>query len=198
MILYVAAGSGLVALIAALAVLLVSNGSSRTSHAAEPAATLKAAGCTYRVVRATPAGIHVNDLNARPKWNTFPPSNGPHYPLPVIFNFYRDPVPLIQAVHNLEHGAVEIEWGSNVKSNEIDKIERFWNESPNGILAFLVPRLGSKIALVAWTKNPKERRGQGRLAECTSFDHKAFSAFRDAFRGKGPQYFPVDQMTPGA
>ena len=54
------------------------------------------------------------------------------------------------------------------------------------MLAFPLPKLGNKIALVAWTQKPGETRGQGRVAECTRFDQPAFKAFRDAFRGKGP------------
>ena len=48
-------------------------------------------------------------------------------------------------------------------------------------------KLGDKIALTAWTQ----------LATCTRFDEKAFSAFRDAFRGKGPERFPVSSLKPG-
>jgi hypothetical protein len=33
---------------------------------------------------------------------------------------------------------------------------------------------------------------------CPTFDEKAFSAFRDAYRGKGPERYPVDTLTPGA
>jgi hypothetical protein len=39
--------------------------------------------------------------------------------------------------------------------------------------------------------------GKGRLAVCSTFDEKAFKTFRDAFRGKGPERFPVDALTPG-
>jgi hypothetical protein len=66
------------------------------------------------------------------------------------------------------------------------------------MLAFPLPKLGNRIALVAWTQKPGESRGQGRIAECTRFDQSAFKAFRDAFRGKGPERFPVDRLRPGS
>jgi len=50
-----------------------------------------------------------------------------------------------------------------------------------------LPKLGDKIALTAWTH----------LASCSTFDESAFKAFRDAYRGKGPERFPVSQLTPG-
>lgn len=194
--LYALAASGLVALVVVVGVLALAAGGGGGSSS-DPRAALNAAGCTYKVVPAVKSGIHINNLNAHPKWNTFPPSNGPHYPVPAVWGFYTQPVALMQAVHNLEHGGIEIEWGSKVPRATISKIEDFYNESPNAMLAFPLPKLGNKIALVAWTEKAEEVRGQGRVAECTRFDEKAFKAFRDAFRGKGPERFPVDTLTPG-
>jgi hypothetical protein len=186
--------SGALALVA-VGALLASEGGGVSP---DPTAALERAGCTYRVVKAARAGQHVNNVNAQPSWNTFPPSSGPHYPSPAVWDFYTAPVPLMQAVHNVEHGGIAIEWGSKVPKAEIDKIARFYNESPNAMLAFPLPKLGNKIALVAWTQTPSEERGQGRVALCTRFDRSAFKAFRDAFRGKGPERFPVDQLRPGS
>jgi uncharacterized protein DUF3105 len=193
-IVYAAAAAGAVALVAVTTLFAAGGGGA----SGDPTAALKRAGCTYRVVPAAKAGVHVNNLNAKPRWNTFPPSNGPHYPVPAVWGFYTDPVPLLQAVHNLEHGGIEIEWGSKVPQAEIAKLERFYDDSPNAMLAFPLARLGNKIALVAWTQKPGESRGQGRIAECTHFDRAAFKAFRDAFRGHGPERFPVAQLRPGA
>jgi len=192
-IVYAAAVTGAIALVA-VTTLLASGGGGVT---ADPTAALRKAGCTYKVVRAAKAGQHVNNINAKPAWNTFPPSSGPHYPIPAVWDFYTDPVPLIQAVHNLEHGGIVIVWGNKVPKAEIAKLERFYNGSPNAMLAFPLPKLGNKIALVAWTQKPGELHGQGRVAECTRFDQSAFKAFRDAFRGKGPERFPVDLLRPG-
>jgi hypothetical protein len=193
-ILYAAAASGAIALLV-VATLFASVGGGGVS--ADPTAAVEKAGCTYKVVRAAKAGQHVNDINAKPAWNTFPPSNGPHYPIPAVWDFYTEPVPLMQSVHNLEHGGIAIEWGNKVPKAQIDRIERFYAGSPNAMLAFPLSKLGNKIALVAWTQKPSEVRGQGRVAECTRFDQSAFKAFRDAFRGKGPERFPVDQLRPG-
>ena len=185
--------AGVFALVAVRA--LVASGGGVT---ADPTAALRKAGCTYRVVTAAKAGQHVNDLNATPNWNTFPPSSGPHYPRWAAWGFYTDPVPLLKAVHNLEHGGIEIEWGNTVNGAEIAKLRRFYSSSPNAMLAFPLPKLGNKIALVAWTQKPGESRGQGRVAKCARFDQPAFTAFRDAFRGKGPERFRVDVLKPGS
>jgi hypothetical protein len=58
---------------------------------------------------------------------------------------------------------------------------------------------GSKIYLTAWTATIANGNVTSKnvLASCPRFDEKAFTAFRDEFRGKGPERFPVSQLTPG-
>ncbi len=195
LILYGAAGSGLVGLVAVVLVLAFAGGGGGAT--ADPTAALKAAGCTYRISEAAQFGQHVGSLDAKVKYKTFPPASGPHYGVAAIWNFYTDPVSELQAVHNLEHGGIVISWGSKVPQSEIQQVQRFYDGSPNAMLAFPLPKLGDKLALVAWTEKPSEKRGQNRIATCPRFDGAAFKAFRDAFRGKGPERFSVDLLTPG-
>jgi Protein of unknown function (DUF3105) len=197
LILYLAAGSGVVALVAVVATLAFAGGGGGGGSSSDPRQTLEAAGCTYQVTPAAKFGQHVTSLQAKVHYSTFPPASGKHYYIPAVWGFYTDPVLEIQAVHNLEHGGIIISWGNKVSQAEIKKIQRFYDESPDAMLAFPLPALGNKIALVSWTENPNEKRGQNRIAKCAAFDEAAFKAFRDAFRGKGPERFPVDQLTPG-
>ena len=93
----------------------------------------------------------------------------------------------MRGVHNLEHGGIVVQWGSKVAPATVEQLRSFWQESPNGMLMAPLPKLGGKIALTAWTN----------LATCSAFDETGFKAFRDAYRGKGPERFPVSQLTPG-
>jgi hypothetical protein len=195
LILYLVAGSGVVALVAVVAALALAGGGSSSSS--DPRQALEAAGCTYQVTPAAKFGQHVTSLQAKVHYTTFPPASGKHYSVPAVWGFYNDPVLEIQAVHNLEHGGIVINWGSKVPQSEIQKVQDFYDSSPNAMLVFPLPALKDKIALVAWTEKPSEKRGQNRIAKCPRFDEKAFKAFRDAFRGKGPERFPVDSLTPG-
>jgi len=57
-----------------------------------------------------------------------------------------------------------------------------------------------QIYLTAWTtaiKNGEITEGTNVIATCPRFNEEAFKAFRDEFRGKGPERFPVGQLTPG-
>jgi len=62
-----------------------------------------------------------------------------------------------------------------------------------------------RLAITAWTGNPAQygrngNYGQGHIAVCPNFDDKtakAFRAFRDAYRGKGPEGVPLSADEPG-
>jgi hypothetical protein len=186
-------------------------GGSSESGSASVKATMVAAGCTYRDVAPLQptkktGGYHadVPKLTTKVKWSTFPPSAGGHYPLWAVWGFYRSPVNPRQVVHNEEHGGVVIWWGPDVPAATVDKLEAFYQDKPAGMFGTPVAGLGNKIALTAWTGDaarynsaPKGYHGIGHVAICKRFDESAFAAFRDAYRGKGPEGIPISYDQPG-
>jgi hypothetical protein len=185
-ILYGVAASGIVALIAVIILLAVGGGSSGSSDAA---AAIKKAGCEFRTYPALPRTPHYVTLNPSPppSWNSVPPTSGRHYYQPLIFGIYTEPVPEIRAVHNLEHGAVILQYGNKVSAADIAKITAWYRKDANAVLVAPLPKLGAKTALTAWT----------RWAECTGFNEKAANTFRSAFRYQAPEKFPPSYLNPG-
>ncbi len=122
-------GAALVAIAIALGAILLS------SSDADAAQALEDAGCTQQTFPGQP-GTHVQSLTAtpKPKWNSSPPTSGPHYFTPAIWEFYSEPVPLIQSVHNLEHGGIVIHYGADVTQETLTQLRSWYDESPNGIL----------------------------------------------------------------
>jgi hypothetical protein len=151
-----------------------------------PARALAAAGCTFKSYPSEGAS-HVQSLDAKVNYKTFPPTSGPHYQQPAVWGSYSDSLVLVMEAHNLEHGGVIIQYGDRVPEAMVAQLQSFYDSSRNGMLLAPLPKLDSTIALTAWTQ----------LATCTAFDEKAFSAFRNAFRGKGPERFPVGSLEPG-
>jgi hypothetical protein len=193
------AASGVIGLAAVAAVIaFASNGSGGGSSesATDVASTMQAAGCTFKTAKAS-SREHTTSLDTKIKYNTTPPSNGEHYYSPATWGFFETAANPIQVVHNEEHGGVIIWWGDKVPQSTVDKLHNFYSSSPNGMIGTPYPSLGNKIALTAWT-SPEGGEGEGRVAVCSNFDEQAFTAFRDSFRGKGPERFPVDSLTPGA
>ena len=189
----------------------------RMGSSSSVAATMRAAGCTYRDVApyppkdaATKNNYHDDfpTLAAKPHWSTFPPSGGGHYRLWAVWGFYRKPVNPAMVVHNEEHGGVVIWWGPEVPKSTVDQLERFYDQEPVGVFGTPIAGLGKKIALTAWTGDPAWKGdpglaflhhdyGMGHIAICSAFNEKAFTTFRNAYRGKSPQGFPLVADRPG-
>jgi hypothetical protein len=202
----VAGGIALAAVAAGIAFSLAGGGDDDGSSSIR--GTLTAAGCTYREVKPLPPKNKTNfhadapSLTSKVKWSTNPPSAGAHYGAWAVWNFWRDVVNPRQLVHNLEHGGVVVWYGPKVPPATVDQLEAFYRESPEGMVASPYPGFGNKIALTAWTGDPATyyRNGDyglGHIAVCQRFDEGAFEAFRDEFRGKGPEGVPTESNQPG-
>jgi hypothetical protein len=193
-------GGGALALaVAVLAVVLLTGAGDTNERQA-----MADAGCTlqsFPAVSNKPDHTDVPTLATKPKWNSSPPTSGPHWNTPAIWDFYDTPVLLVQTVHNLEHGGVVIHYGPRVPQAEIDKLREFYNEDPNGLVVAPLPSNGDKITLSAWTVPDSVAgtadRGRGWLARCSRFDKDAFSAFLEAHRFKGPERLDPAGLTPG-
>jgi Protein of unknown function (DUF3105) len=192
-------GGGLVAVAAiaagAVVAAVVLGGGSSTDE------TLRAAGCTIEKKPAQ-GRQHVQQLARGFKYNTFPPTSGPHYPVPATWDIYTEPVEQFRLVHNLEHGGLIVQYGSDVPESAVAEIREWYLDDPNGIIVAPLPALGDKIALAAWTApdaapGQVPGPGQGVLAKCTGFDEAAFDAFKDTYGFRGPERFPRDSLVPG-
>jgi hypothetical protein len=197
-LLYLLAGAGLIGLAVVLGVVFFGGGGGDE----ELAATMQDAGCELKTVPAQ-VGDHTAKLDAtsNPKWNTDPPTSGPHYPVAAVYGEYDTPLKITQVVHNLEHGAVFVLYGPKVPAATVQQLRDFYTEDTSGVLLAPYSKLGAKIALGAWTVpddfEPGGKNGTAYLATCSSFDEGAFSSFRDELRFRGPERFPPDSLQPG-
>jgi hypothetical protein len=144
---------------------------------------------------------HVDSVRSGFQYNSFPPTSGPHFGVPAVFNIYDQPVREIRLVHNLEHGAIVVQYGSKVPQQTVQQIAAWYSKDPLGLVVAPLPPASeikakapagyeSKIFLTAWTH----------LATCTTFDEGAFDHFRDDYRGPdgdAPEKFPLSALQPG-
>lgn len=193
------AGLGVVVLAGILALVAFSGGDGGSA----------AIGSRYCTERSFPGlqPAHRNTPEAKPDYNSDPPSSGPHYAQWAPWQWYDDPVRQTILVHNLEHGGVVIQYGSEVSESDVQELQSFYQDDPNGLVVAPLPRLGNKFALTAWNAPPYDRTeedvaevdaGNGYVMTCTRFDRGAFEEFRDERRGKGGERFPVDELVPGS
>jgi hypothetical protein len=194
-------GAGTLALVAIVLGFLLLGGGGKSE-----AAVFRDAGCTFQSFPAqdnAPDHSDVPDLEAKPKWNSYPPSSGPHHGSTAVLGFYEEPVLLVQSTHNLEHGAVIVHYGKDVPDEEVAKLREWYFSDPNGLLVAPLDDLNNQIALTAWTTPDSAPggeggiRGRGYLAKCPRFDEAAFDRFAEEHRFKGPERIPPELMTPG-
>jgi hypothetical protein len=165
-------------------------------------ATIRDAGCTL-VKKPALGRQHVQKLAKGFKYNTFPPTTGPHFPTPAPFDFYSQPVQQFRLVHNLEHGSIIVQYGSGVSDATVAKIRDWYLGDPDGIIVAPLPALKDKIAFEAWVSpdaapGQTPGPGQGILALCPGFDKDVAAKFTDTYGFRGPERFPRSSLTPGA
>ncbi len=167
--------------------------------------------CKIQTFKAQPQR-HVTKLPKGFEYNSFPPSSGPHHPQTVVYGEYGQPVPTLSLVHNLEHGAVAIQYGRDVPERIIRELVGWYRNDPRGIIVAPLPDtkksagLAGKITLAAWVAereddgDPRSRieKQEGKLAICSRFDADEFNAFLESYRARGPELFTLDQMSPGS
>jgi hypothetical protein len=206
--LYAFSAAGVVGLIVVVLIVVLAGGGGGTNDK-KVAAAMTAAGCSFKTVKAyVPPGqsTHVNSLTSNNHWNTSPPSNGQHYPEWAIWGFYTQAINPHQVVHNEEHGGVIYWWGSSVPQKTVAALRTLYNQQPDGTFGTPYAKLGSKIAITAWTGNTSSYQqngyyGFGHIATCagtwTPKVKTAFTTFRDVYRGKGPEGIPLCADEPG-
>ncbi len=193
----VAGVAGLVIALAVVAAALgfVGGGSGRTDTAGLRTA-LQSAGCTLTVAPAL-EGVHsiTDPSKTSPKWNTDPPTSGPHYAVPAVFGIYADEIEMARLVHNLEHGGIYILYGKDVPDSTVEQLRSFYEAHKTGTIMAPLNRLGDKFALGAWVVDGSTHNGF--LAKCSSFDDAAVSTFFRSLQFRGPEHFDPSQLQPG-
>jgi Protein of unknown function (DUF3105) len=163
---------------------------------------------TYCTEKSFPglAPKHLSNPDDNVKYNSFPPSSGPHYQQSAPWGIYEDPIKQTILVHNLEHGGIIVQYG-DVGEDTVKDIQAFYQDDPYGLVVSPYKKLGKKIALTAWNEPRYQQEGEfenvdpgnGYVLTCTQWDADAAAKFRDERRNKAGERYPsVQDMAPGA
>jgi hypothetical protein len=182
--------------VAMAALLGLVGGAGGTTDEAGLRAKFESAGCTFKVAPAL-EGVHsIRDpAGTSDKWNTDPPTSGPHYGIAAIFGIYDDELEPARVVHNLEHGGIFILYGKDVPEGTVDQLRSFYDSHKTATIMAPLHRLGKEFALGAWVVDGDVDNGF--LAKCTQFDEGAVSSFFRSLQFRGPERFDPSQLQPG-
>src|SRR5215211_2328093 len=208
LLLVIIAASGVLALGAVVAFLAFGTGGGGSSGGGSEsfAQQMSDAGYTYKTypgLKNNSSHTDVPTVDTKVKWNSNPPTSGPHYGQWAVWNFYDSPVPLTMSTHNLEHGGIRILYGPKVPKSEVSKLRDFYNEDPNAMLVAPLPSAGNKFYASAWYfdqnkgKNNSTYYGEGEQISGTKVDEDGLKAFRDEFRYKSRERIPAENLQPG-
>jgi Protein of unknown function (DUF3105) len=191
---YGVAGLLVAAVVVAVAVIALAGGGGSSSASADswPGGSVpkrkvadltvaaRAAGCTLQNPTSQGRAHTLGHVN----YKTQPPTSGPHYPIPASDGAYLKNPGEEHLVHALEHGRVIYWFKPNAPASVRGDLKALYNEDK--ALVLLTPNerpMPYQVAASAWTH----------LIGCPQYNARvpdAFRAFRDAYRLKGPEYFP--------
>ena len=159
------------------------------------------AGCTLRsdpsavgihllITDIVPLHINYPDYRHVPR----PPTNGHHRPIWANWGFYQQPVPYAYEVHNLEHGGIIIHLGVKITRAAGERVVRLWAASPPFML--IVPGLPADVpsrgaTITSWQRAMICKKWNPRVLG-------AIIAYRDTYRGTGPEQVPSLNTGTGA
>ena len=129
---------------------------------------------------------HLEPGSKAPDYGTNPPTSGNHVtsPFQQADGAYAETPELIQFVHSLEHGRIEIQYAPDLPEADQLALKGVFDESPSGVLMFPNPDMPYEVAATAWTQLMGCKRYEG----AKTLD--AIRDFRDQFRGRGPEASP--------
>lgn len=108
------------------------------------------------------------------KYNSDPPTSGPHFPTIARWGVHETPIPKELQVHNLEDGGVVVQYSCQQSAEEcrslIGKLTQVVRVYDRTVLA-PYPGMSHKIALTAWS----------RIDKFNDFDEKRIVRFIEAY-----------------
>lgn len=162
---------------------------------ARASAAAEAAGCTaVRTIAGSDGDDqqHTAQLPALDSYPSQPPASGPHDQTPLSSGVYSDPPPIGQAIHSLEHGAVDVWLSPSASGPEVQKLKDALDGQDHVIVApYSYPGAGGQLpsgvqmALVAWHRMQTCRSVTAAVAIgfVASYDASTSSAYK----GEAPE-----------
>lgn len=114
---------------------------------------------------------------ATPNYNSNPPTSGPHADTPAACGVYRQPVPDVNSLHSMEHGAIVVHYDPELSQEQVIDLEEIGRDVGGEIIVTPRPDNPSAVVLTAWTK----------LLALDEVDGDVIAAFESEFGNRSPE-----------
>lgn len=111
---------------------------------------------------------------AEVRYNSTPPTSGPHFAFVVAPGIYDFPVPDQLTIHALEHGHVAIQYATDVPAATVAKLTGLAKRYGGDVVLAPYPGLATGIALTAW----------GRIDLLPGYDEGRITTFVERLRDR--------------
>ncbi len=108
------------------------------------------------------------------KYNSDPPTSGPHFGFTIAPGVYREQVSTGLTVHALEHGHIVIRYARATTRADVERLEAIARRYPRDVVLAPYDRMDRGIALTAW----------GRIDRLSRFDEPRIARFITELRGR--------------
>jgi hypothetical protein len=95
--------------------------------------------------------LHLGAGQAVPEYNSDPPTSGPHSATPAPCGIYRQPVPDVNYLHSMEHGAIVVQYDPTLAEDQIEELEKIGRSVGGEIIVAPRPGNPAAVALTSWT-----------------------------------------------
>ena len=143
------------------------------------------AGCELMLDLEEEGSTHISKRSDAPEYKTSPATSGDHWPEQLADGAYSETPNPIYWVHALEHGRVTIQYSPDLSEDEQIELKGLFDDDYDGMLLFPNPEMPYDVAATAWTQ----------MIGCDTYEGAAtldaLRAFRDTYRGQGPEQVPI-------
>ncbi len=143
------------------------------------------AGCELMLDLEEEGSTHITERSDAPEYETSPPTSGNHWPEQMADGAYAEMPNPIYTVHALEHGRITIQYSPDLSEDEQLELKGLFDDDYDGMLLFPNPEMDDEVAATAWTQ----------MIGCDSYEGAAtldaLRAFRDTYRGQGPEQVTI-------
>jgi len=120
---------------------------------------------------------HLDPGGKYSKYNSTPPTSGPHDPTPAPCGVTKEPIPNEVQVHDLEHGVIMVQYQPNLDAGQVAQLEALGRSYDSHVIVAPYPGLPTPVAATAWTK----------LMNLPNADTGKLKRFIGRYRQKGPE-----------
>lgn len=146
---------------------------------------MKEAGCKDETLQAGGSGDHTTDAV---KYESEPPSIGPHYPEWPDDDLYEEAPQTERVVHTLEHGRILVWVRPDLTEEQLGQFKALYDEDPYHVIMLPRKELKEPFAVTAWVG-----QDTGHTLRCKDINESTWDAIRSfkmQYRDKGPEFVP--------